>query len=38
MIEVSKVNPEMTEEIMYKSCVQFFNDGYETASLVTITT
>jgi len=34
MIEVSKVNPEMTEEIMYKSCVQFFNDGYETASLV----
>ena len=34
MVEVSKVNPDMTDEIMYKTCVQFFSDGYESASQV----
>ena len=34
LIEVSKVNPDMTEEIMSKTAVQFFSDGYESASLV----
>jgi len=34
LIEVSKDYPEMTDEIMYKTCVQFFSDGYESASLV----
>ena len=34
LIEVSKQYPEMTEEIMYKTCVQLFSDGYETASSV----
>ena len=29
-----KVNPDMTEEIMYKTCVQFFGDGYGSASEV----
>ena len=36
MVEVSKVNPDMTDEIMYKTCVQFFSDGYESASQVMI--
>ena len=31
---LSKVNPDMTEEIMYKTCVQFFGDGYGSASEV----
>ena len=34
LIEVSKEHPEMTEEIMYKTCIQFFSDGYESASMV----
>lgn len=34
LIEVSKEHPEMTEEIMYKTCIQFFSDGYETAGMV----
>jgi len=34
MVEVSKINPDMTDEIMYKTCVQFFSDGYESAALV----
>ena len=33
LIEVSKVNPDMTEEIMYKTAVQFFTDGYDSAAL-----
>ena len=33
LIEVSKEHPEMTEEIMIKTCVQFFGDGYETAAV-----
>ena len=33
LIEVSKEHPEMTEEIMYKTCTQFFTDGYGTASM-----
>ena len=34
LIEVSKEHEEMTEEIMYKTCIQFFSDGYESASMV----
>ena len=34
LIEVYKVNPDMTDEILYKTFVQFFSDGYESASLV----
>ena len=34
LIEVSKEHPEMTEEIMYKTCIQFFSDGYETSGMV----
>jgi len=34
LIELSKINPDMTEEMMIKTCVQFFGDGYETASQV----
>ena len=36
LIEVSKEHPEMTEEIMYKTCIQFFSDGYESAGMVRI--
>jgi len=32
LINVAEENPAMTEEMMYKTCVQFFTDGYETAS------
>ena len=31
---VSKINQDMTEEILYKTFVQFFGDGYESASQV----
>ena len=34
LIEVSKINPDMTEEILYKTFVQLFGDGYETAASV----
>ena len=34
LIEVSKINPDMTDEILYKTFVQFFGDGYESASQV----
>ena len=34
LIEVAAEHVEMTDEIMYKTCVQFFTDGYETASQV----
>ena len=34
LIEVSKINPDMTEEILYKTFVQLFGDGYETAAAV----
>ena len=34
LIDVSKINPDMTEEILYKTFVQFFGDGYESASQV----
>ena len=34
LIEVSKDHPEMTEEIMYNTCIQFFGDGYESAGLI----
>jgi len=33
LMNVAEENPDMTEEMMYKTCVQFFTDGYETASL-----
>ena len=36
LIEVSKVNPDMTEEVMYKTAVQFFSDGYDSAALVSL--
>ena len=32
LMHVAEENPELTEEMMYKTCVQFFTDGYETAS------
>jgi len=32
LIAVSEENSEMTEEMMYKTCVQFFTDGYESAA------
>jgi len=34
LIEVSKINTDMTDEIMYNTAVQFFSDGYESASFV----
>ena len=34
LMEVAAEHPEMTEEMMYKTVVQFFTDGYETASQV----
>ena len=34
LIEVSKVNPDMTNEVMAKTCVQFLSDGYESAAMV----
>ena len=34
LIEVSIDHPEMTEEIMYKTCIQLFSDGYETSGMV----
>ena len=33
-MEVAAEHPEMTEEMMFKTVVQFFTDGYETASQV----
>lgn len=32
LMNVAEENPDMTEEMMYKTCVQFFTDGYDTAS------
>ena len=32
LMKVAEENSDMTEEMMYKTCVQFFTDGYETAS------
>ena len=32
LMHVADENPDMTEEMMYKTCVQFFTDGYETAA------
>jgi len=32
LIEVAAEHTEMTEEIMYKTCVQFFTDGYDSAA------
>ena len=32
LMQVAEENPDMTEEMMYKTCVQFFTDGYKTAS------
>merc|ERR1712013_480004 len=32
LMHVAEENPDMTEEMMYKTCVQFFTDGYDTAS------
>ena len=32
LMQVAEENPDMTEEMMYKTCVQFFTDGYDTAS------
>ena len=37
LMEVAAEHPEMTEEMMYKTVVQFFTDGYETASQVFLT-
>ena len=35
LIEVSKDHPEeMTDEVMYKTCIQLFSDGYETSGMV----
>ena len=38
LMEVAAQHPEMTEEMMFKTVVQFFTDGYETASQVFLTT
>ena len=38
LIEVAAEHPEMTDEMMYKTVVQFFTDGYETASQVFLPT
>ena len=38
LIEVAAEHPEMTDEMMYKTVVQFFTDGYETASQVFLRT
>lgn len=35
LMNVGKENPEMTEEMMYKTCVQFFTDGYESVAQAT---
>jgi len=32
LMHVAEENPDMTEEMMYKTFVQFFTDGYETAA------
>ena len=32
LIEVAAEHTEMTEDIMYKTCVQFFTDGYDSAA------
>jgi len=34
LIDVAAEHSEMTDDLMYKTCVQFFTDGYETASQV----
>jgi len=34
LIAVSQENPEMSADILYKTCLQFFTDGYESASQV----
>merc|ERR1711936_277334 len=35
LLHVAEENPDMTDEMMYKTCAQFFTDGYETASQAT---
>ena len=32
LIEVAAEHMGMTEDIMYKTCVQFFTDGYDSAA------
>jgi len=32
LINVAKENPDMTEEMMTQTCVQFFTDGYESVA------
>ena len=32
LISVSRENPLMTYDMMYKTCIQFFTDGYESAA------
>ena len=32
LISVGEENPYMTEDIMYRTCLQFFTDGYDTAA------
>jgi len=34
LIEVAAEHTDMTEDIMYKTCVQFFTDGYDSAAQV----
>jgi len=34
LMKVAEDNPELTEEMMFKTCVQFFTDGYESVAMV----
>ena len=32
LLSVSEDNPDMSDDILYRTCLQFFIDGYDTAS------
>merc|ERR1711970_604477 len=32
LLSVSEDNPDMSDDILYRTCLQFFTDGYDTAS------
>ena len=34
LLNVAEENPDMAAEILYKTCLQFFTDGYESATMI----
>ena len=34
LLNVAEENPDMAAEVLYKTCLQFFTDGYESATMI----